>query len=246
MATTRTKIVAQAQAWLGRKESNGTHKLIIDTYNKIKPLPRGYKVQYDDEWCATTISALAYVCGALDIIPAECSCAKMIEGFQKLGTWVESDSYTPKPGDIIFYDWEDGASKSENKNRPNHVGIVEKVVDGTITVIEGNYSQSVKRRNIKVNGRYIRGFGVPKYTAEKVEVQTVKITMNVLREGAKGEQVKTLQRLLSALGYKMDGYGADGSFGPATKKAVKEFQKAKKLTQDGVVGEGTWNALLKG
>ena len=41
--------------------------------------------------------------------------------------------------------------------------MVEKVSGNTITVIEGNYSDSVKRRTIKVNGRYIRGYGVPKY-----------------------------------------------------------------------------------
>lgn len=43
------------------------------------------------------------------------------------------------------------------------MGIVEKVSGTSITVIEGNYSDSVKRRTISVNGRYIRGYGVPKY-----------------------------------------------------------------------------------
>ena len=37
----REKVVKTAQAWLGCKESNGTHKKIIDLYNSIKPLPRG-------------------------------------------------------------------------------------------------------------------------------------------------------------------------------------------------------------
>ncbi len=40
---------------------------------------------------------------------------------------------------------------------------MEKVSGTSITVIEGNYSDSVKRRTISVNGRYIRGYGVPKY-----------------------------------------------------------------------------------
>lgn len=36
---------------------------------------------------------------------------------------------------------------------------------------------------------------------------------------------------------------ADGIFGPLTEEAVKELQKAKGLTPDGVVGARTWAAL---
>ena len=75
------------------------------------------------------------------------------------------------------------------------------------------------------------------------------IELSELRKGSTGPQVKTLQRLLMALGYKMkDGwrtYGVDGSFGTATYNAVIQFQKAKGLGQDGIVGPKTWNALLK-
>lgn len=165
-----SKVVAQAKAWLGRKESNGTHKAIIDIYNTQKPLPRGYKVKYDDEWCATCLSAVAVTLGYTDIIPTECSCAKMLEKFKKLGIWVEADTYKPAPGDVIFYDWEDDG-KGDNQGAPNHVGIVEKVSGTTITVIEGNYSQEVKRRTIKVGAKYIRGYGVPKYDEEVKETK---------------------------------------------------------------------------
>lgn len=251
MATNRTTIIKQAQAWVGYKEANGTHKVIIDTYNKIRPLPRGYKVKYSDEWCATFISALAYATGALDIIPAECSCPKMIEGFKAMGRWEENDAYTPYPGDIVFYDWDD-SGKGDNRNQPEHVGIVENVSNGTITVIEGNKGEAVSRRYIKIDGRYIRGYGLPKYVANNTTtngVKTVNITLNQLSKNMTGPQVKTLQRLLLALGYKMekDGrtYGVDGSFGNATYNAVIAFQKAKGLDADGIVGPATWTALLK-
>jgi N-acetylmuramoyl-L-alanine amidase len=74
---------------------------------------------------------------------------------------------------------------------------------------------------------------------------TVNITMSVLKKGSTGKEVKTLQRLLIALGYSCGSSGADGSFGNATLEAVKKFQKAKGLVVDGSVGSATWNAILK-
>ena len=177
MAKYANKVVAQAQAWLGAKEGEGSHKAIIDLYNAHKPLARGYKVTYKDHWCATFVSAVAIKLGYTDIIPTECSCSKMIELLKKLGSWVEDDSRKPNPGDIIFYDWEDNG-KGDNTGAPNHVGIVEKVSNGVITVIEGNHDgtdadriDGVERREIAVNGKYIRGYGVPKYDTEPKPVE---------------------------------------------------------------------------
>lgn len=171
MSYLRSKVVDQIKAWVGCKESDGSHKKIIDIYNSHKPLARGYKVKYTDEWCATTVSAVAIKLGYTAIIPTECSCTKMIELLKKIGAWEENDAHRPQPGDILFYDWDDDG-KGDDKNGPEHVGIVEKVSGNTITVIEGNYKQAVTRRNIEVNGKYIRGYGVPKYDAEPVKVET--------------------------------------------------------------------------
>lgn len=175
MAKYASKVVAQAQSWLGKNEGDGSHKAIIDKYNSHKPLARGYKVTYKDHWCAAFVSAVAIELGYTDIIPTECGCPKMIELFKKAGIWVEDDSRKPNPGDIIFYDWED-SGKGDNKGAPNHVGIVEKVSNDVITVIEGNHDgtdadriDGVERRTIAVNGKYIRGYGVPKYDDESVE-----------------------------------------------------------------------------
>lgn len=243
-------VVSQAQAWLGKNENDGSHKEIIDIYNTQRPLPRGYKVKYTDEWCATFVSAVAVKLGYTDIIPTECSCPKMIELLKNIGAWVEDDAYVPNPGDILFYDWQD-TGVGDNRGGSDHVGIVEKVSGNTITVIEGNYSQSVKRRSLAVNGKYIRGYGVPKYDTEavvdkptttKTEVCTVEV--KVLRKGAKGDNVKALQILLIGRGYSCGSYGADGSFGSATDNALRAFQKANGLTVDGICGPNTWNKLL--
>ena len=164
-----SKILEQAVSWLGTKEGSAAHKKIIDTYNAHKPLARSYKVKYTDSWCATFVSAVAIACGYTDIIPTECGCQKMIELFKKLGCWVEADGYIPKSGDVLFYDWNDNG-KGDCTGWSDHVGYVEKVEGDTITLIEGNRSNCVKRCTLKVNGRYIRGYGVPKYDAEPADV----------------------------------------------------------------------------
>lgn len=162
MSYSRSAVVKQAQSWIGCKESDGSHKKIIDVYNSHKPLARGYKVKYTDSWCAAFVSAVSIKCGYTAIIPTECSCPQMIELFKDLGEWVENDAYKPSAGDIILYDWNDSGS-GDNTGTPDHIGIVEKVSGNTITVIEGNKGDAVARRTIQVNGVTIRGYGVPKY-----------------------------------------------------------------------------------
>lgn len=245
MSCSRSKYVKQMQAWIGLNESNGSHKKIIDLYNTIKPLPVGYKLKYTDAWCAGTVSAAAQACGATDIIPTECSCPRMITKAKSMGIWVENDAHKPTAGDIILYDWDD-SGRGDNVNNPDHVGVVEKVSVSTITVIEGNYSNAVKRRNLQVNGRYIRGYIVPKFDAEAQVEQEVKTAAKVglyeLKKGAEGEDVRALQILLNGRGYSCG--SADGDFGSRTDKAVRNYQKAKGLGVDGIVGPATWSSLL--
>jgi hypothetical protein len=207
MSCTRSEIVKQAQAWVGLKESNGSHKKIVDIYNTIKPLPVGYKLKYTDAWCAGTVSAAAQVCNATDIIPCECSCPRMITLAQKMGIWVETDSHIPEPGDIVMYDWNDSGS-GDNKGGADHVGIVENISGNTITVIEGNYSNSVKRRTIQVNGRYIRGYIVPKYDAESTVVEDKPIEPAPVEEYSLTQFIKDVQKACGA--------SVDGIAGPET------------------------------
>ena len=157
-----SKVVAQAQAWLGRKESDGSHKEIIDIYNSHKPLARGYAVKYTDAWCAAFVSAVAIKLGYTDIIPTECGCPSMITLMQKMGIWVEDENRVPNAGDIIFYDWQDSGS-GDNKGGSDHVGIVEKVENGRVYTIEGNTSDSCRQRSYPVGYYEILGYGVPDY-----------------------------------------------------------------------------------
>jgi len=165
----REDLLEQARSLLGAGAGSWVHTALVDDYNSIRPLPQGYRLQYSDAWCAAFVSVCAKRAGLLELIPAECSCPRMIEGFRALGRWVEDDGYVPAAGDIIFYDWEDSGS-GDNTGTADHVGIIESVdeANGSFTTIEGNISSTVARRFLPLNGQYIRGFGVPGYGEEGV------------------------------------------------------------------------------
>lgn len=254
MAKTANNILNIARGWIGRKESNGTHKEIIDVYNAHKPLARGYKVKYTDSWCATFVSACAIKCGYTDIIPTECSCNQMIKGFQKIGRWCEDDSHVPSPGDVIFYDWQD-SGKGDNKGSSDHVGIVEKVEGSTITIIEGNKSDAVGRRKLQVNGRYIRGYGLPKYDANATNTSAAPAPS---KPSSYDQWVADLQAELNRQYH--TGLAVDGLKGPKTLAACPTVRKGAKgnitrliqkrlnsvgfhLSTDGIFGSGTHNAV---
>jgi murein L,D-transpeptidase YcbB/YkuD len=62
-----------------------------------------------------------------------------------------------------------------------------------------------------------------------------------LQLGSTGADVTTLQQKLTTAGFNPG--STDGNFGPGTQTAVINFQKAKNLTADGIVGATTWAAL---
>ena len=64
-----------------------------------------------------------------------------------------------------------------------------------------------------------------------------------LRKGDVGAAVKELQELLLAAGCTLPKYGADGSYGAETVKAVKAYQTTHALHPDGICGPLTWAAL---
>lgn len=159
----RNQVCAQARAWLGLKEADGSHREIIDLYNQHR-LPGTYAMSYADPWCAAFVSAVGMACGLRDVILPHVNCDGMIASYKLEGCWVEDDAYTPTPGDVIFYDWQDGGS-GDNTGSSDHVGIVVDVRGEQITVIEGNKSDKVEYRTVTRNSRYIRGYAVPNYAS---------------------------------------------------------------------------------
>lgn len=66
----------------------------------------------------------------------------------------------------------------------------------------------------------------------------------LLKKGSKGTDVRDMQELLLQLGYALPRYGADGEYGSETESAVKAFQKAEGLEEDGKYGDKTHAALM--
>ncbi len=81
----------------------------------------------------------------------------------------------------------------------------------------------------------------PSTTVGTQSVKTTATFTRTMKKGCKGDDVKSLQKRLKTLGYYSS--TADGKFGSGTEKAVKAFQKKKKLKQDGVVGKTTFKAI---
>jgi peptidoglycan hydrolase-like protein with peptidoglycan-binding domain len=69
--------------------------------------------------------------------------------------------------------------------------------------------------------------------------------MPTLREGSKGDVVRSLQTILTKGAYGLwetTPQGVDGMFGPNTAASVRAFQTWARIEVDGVVGRQTWNA----
>lgn len=252
----RQKVVEAAKAWLGCNEADGSHKRIIDLYNSHKPLARGYKLQYGDAWCAGFVSAVAIKLDLTDIMPTEVGVGNMIDLYRKLCRWKEQDSYVPSPGDVIMYAWGDSGA-GDCTGGASHVGIVVSCDGKTITVIEGNYHNAVDYREIAVNGRYIRGFGLPDYAskADKTDTPapapaekeaTINMELRMLKKGMSGNDVRAAMLLMKDKGYYPYTIpSTDKLFGAKMDAGVRKMQAEHNLGVDGIIGKNSWTYLLK-
>ena len=202
----RKRIVNVAKSYIGTVGGSSNHNDILHFFNSVKP--QGYTAHKSDPWCAEFVSACAIQTfgkkDALTYFPLSASCPRIVVEAKAKAIFVERDSYVPKIGDFILYDWDD-TGKGDNKNSPDHVGLIEKVKNGVITVIEGNKHNKVARRTIEVNGKYIRGFVTPHYDRIKAKVK-LKSTVEVAKEVIRGDWGNGADRkkALTASGYDYD------------------------------------------
>ena len=97
-----------------------------------------YGTKYCD-WCDVFVSFCIHYAGN-DSYPKESSCARHMINLKRTGYWREWNSYIPKKGDIVFFNFK----MNENNMMPTHVGLVEEVIPaednkpGQLITIEGN------------------------------------------------------------------------------------------------------------
>ena len=121
-----------------------------------------YGFDYRVDWCAIFVSWCVDQCGYIEAgtMPKFAGCVQGPRWFKEWGLW-QDRSYTPNPGDIIFFDWHDpdGFSGAQD-GIPDHVGIVEKVGNGRVYTVEGNSGDTCCQRNYLVAYYEIYGYGV--------------------------------------------------------------------------------------
>lgn len=108
------------------------------------------------EWCCCFVSWCENQCGYIEsgVAPMYSVVDTGVNWFKDRGQWLDG-SEEPRPGMIIFFDWEyDGLDGSGD-----HTGIVEKVEDGYVYTIEGNASDACKECMYSVGHYEILGYG---------------------------------------------------------------------------------------
>ena len=231
-------LIAKAESQIGVKESPfGSNK---QKYGEAY----GYN---GVAWCCIFIWWLFHECGVSNLFYGgnkTASCTTLMNYYKSKGQF----SNSPKVGSLVFFQF-------DKDSYADHIGIVTKVYsDGSIETIEGNTGSGndanggcVMRRTRRKS--VVMGYAYPydnatSSTPVTTNGGTCKVNLKLLKTGSKGNAVKALQILLIGNGYSCGSYGADGDFGSATLKAVKQYQKDKKLEVDGEVGTNTWSALL--
>lgn len=148
----------------------------------------------------------------------------------------DPSSYTPKPADLIFFNW-----NGQRDGTFHHVGFVEKVVGNTVYTAEGNSTNStVRHKSYSTSSVYIAGYGALPY--ESIDSLDNPFPVPTLvKNGSTGVGAYWVQFELKMIQkYSID---LDGAFGPASEAALKKFQAANKLDTDGIAGSATIKAL---
>ena len=161
----RADFLAVAEKEIGTVEGPKNNETKYGAFTKANFLP----------WCGSFVMWCAHQVGLK--IPNVVSTAQGAEKFKGTGTWSNAETAKPKPGDLAFFDFQEGGTPID------HVAIVVKDnLDGTITTIEGNTAGEKKKSSSERNGGevaqkvrayktnnkkklkvFIVGFGSPKF-----------------------------------------------------------------------------------
>ncbi len=126
----------------------------------------------------------------------------------------------------------------------NADGIFGPVTEKAVKAMQKDYGLKVDGIIGRRTWEILKTFNIDNATPVVIDdgKEAVSPIISKLKRGSRGPAVTKLQQALIQLGYLASG-GDDGKFGPITADAVKSFQKAWGLYQDGVVGTKTQVAL---
>ena len=233
MNDNRKRIISVAESYIGIdvKPGSAARKDIVDSFNIVKP--QGYTAHTTDDWCAEFVTACVIIAfgkkTAVSYFPLSASCPVMIKAAKAKSIWKEKDSYKPQPGDFVLFDWDDPGKGGDNRGTPNHVGIVQKVEDGDIYTIEGNFHDKVGIREFPINWRYIRGFVCPLYDRFETPVKVSRDdVLKAVISGKYGTGEKQKKRIKDA-GFDPDQIRTEAA---KIKKLTTEVLKGKYGTGD--------------
>lgn len=109
-------------------------------------------------WCCAFVVWVMYQAGfTTSQIMRTGSCTAERKFLVSKGQYSPRGSYTPLPGDIIYFHFSSGHADA------NHTGIVEKTDGSKVYTIEGNTSNKCARRSYSLNSGSIMGYGRPVY-----------------------------------------------------------------------------------
>lgn len=154
---TSEKVLSIAQNELGSESG----EKYISYYNKIT----GASLPLSAAWCASWVTWVMRHAG----VPTESvlnfkGCATASAWFAKRGRFKSKASgYTPKPGDIIMFEWSPENEGTAYDDGDDHTGLVERVQGGRVYTIEGNNGNKCRRSSRSLNDKYISGYCVPLY-----------------------------------------------------------------------------------
>lgn len=146
-------MINTARQYIGINEFQ--KKQLMDYYNnfvyQLIDKDRKYKIKYSDDWCAMFCSVIAHKIGRTkDNFPFEVSVFYMTRNAKRMGIFT-TDLNKAQVNDLVVYDWKaDGTL--------NHVGILQEIGTDYIKVLEGNYSNTVKVRTVKMPNSEVYGY----------------------------------------------------------------------------------------
>ena len=150
----RDDLLAIARTQLGYRESvrNYTVKEDGETKDGYTRYGAWYGYPYS-EWCAMFVSFCLEYAEVPDV-PHHAACQAWIDILVEKELYLPAEEYTPRPGDIIFFD-------GNGDDYSDHVGIVEEITEeGIIKTIEGNSGHRVSQNEYEPDDPRLLGYGL--------------------------------------------------------------------------------------